>query len=202
RCIKADVLCFSWCEFNWLLDRLFADIGGEDTFDGSGRIVAQIRGDRQFGCRELRIQLRFHKGITNRDRSSRSDSDFFPDAEILVRRRGIPVDPSNAEVLLCGSADFKSDHVFFTRFCKLRQIEFENTIRAGNFLCIADFLPVEPDICAVINAGKLNTEVFLCECGGKIKFISPPPCALERGAFWHFLVCTNNRALSIPCKEI
>ena len=49
-------------------------------------------------------------------------------------------------------------------------------------------MPVEPDACAVIDAGKVNTDVFLCERGGKIKFIPPPPPAFEWAVFRHVLI--------------
>src|SRR5579859_7095112 len=98
--------------------------------------------------------------MTQGNGTARREDDFLPEAHVLVGRRGIPIDPRDAEFVGMGSRDFDGNYVPGAGFHVLRDIERVAAKSANDFIRAGDFLSVDPDVGAVIDASKLEPDGF------------------------------------------
>src|ERR1700726_2117797 len=113
------------------------------------RGIVQIGTDRQARRLVIVLKLRGNKRIAQRDVTAGGKKHFLPDAHVLIRRRGIPIHPSNSEVVLPGSRYFDGQGIWFAGVERLAYVELKGRKRSRDVFSVGDLLPVEPDIGAV-----------------------------------------------------
>ena len=165
------------------LDRLLeADPSGgagNQPFDRVIGSVVQLGVDGQVGRVErLAGEVRDSQRRAQGDRAGRDQIDPAREAHVLIRRRGIPIDPIDAQILFRGREGLHRQHIGLAGFQKLGHIEVISAICSGDLCRIRDFVAVQPDFSAVIDTGEMQPEslIFL-RCGRRLKFVAIPPAA-------------------------
>ena len=106
------------------------------------------------------MSLEDDEGIADGDVGGLGKKNFFPDAHVFVGRRGIPVNPGDAEIVFSRSGNFDGEGVGGAGFQIFGDIEFEGAVGAGDVFGVGDFLAVEPDVGAVVDSVEMEPVGF------------------------------------------
>ena len=169
------------------MDRYAIQVKSELPLYRVVRCIVQIRARLQRGVGIAAIQCRRHIRIAHSNVAAGSQKHFLPDPHVFVRRRGIPVNPSNSQVLFAGRGYFESQCVGLAVFQVFRHVKFVGAIGSRDFLLSREFLAVDPDVGAVVDAQKMQERIRVFRGGWRGKFRAIPPGAPERAVLGHVL---------------
>ena len=129
--------------------------------------------------------MRGHQRRADFNRAALAEPDAAPEAHVLVGRRGIPIDPVDAQVFLGLRDGFNGQHVRPVAHQQRRDVEFVGAIRAGNFARVCDALAVEPDVGAIVDAIEIQPHALAIRTIRRAEFGAVPPRAAERAVLRH-----------------
>ncbi len=132
--------------------------------------------------------MRGDHGRADFDGAGDAERDGAPESHVFVRGRGVPVDPVDAEIFFGLGNGFDGKDVRRSAWSKLRRdVEFVDAVRAGDFTRVGDFFAVEPNVGAVVDAGKTQPDVAAVRSIGRGEFGAIPPGAAEWAVLGHGL---------------
>ena len=118
--------------------------------------------------------------------------DFAPDAHVFIGRRGIPIDPSETEIIFFRGEDFDSESVRAIVFQQLIDAKFKGAISAGHVGAIGDFRAVQPNVCAIVDAEEMEPRRRLSCAAWRGKLSAKPERATIRAVRGH-ISCGEQR---------
>ena len=174
-----DFAIFVRRQLDRLLEANSGGSAGNQAFDCMIARVVQLGVDGQVRCVERLIKkMRNCQRRTHRDRAGRKQIDRAREAHVLIRRRGIPVDPVDAQVLFRGREGLHGQHIHLAWFQELRYIKVIGAIGSGNLSRVRDSVAVQPDFAAVVDATEMKPESrFFLRCGRRGELSAIPPAA-------------------------
>src|SRR5208283_4600764 len=108
---EGNRLGFVGGEFEGLREMFAVYLGVENGLDGMIAGVAQLGAKGESGRLVAGIEFGGDERRTESDFAGIGQEDFAPDAHVFVGRSGIPVDPSESEIVFLGSGDFNGESV-------------------------------------------------------------------------------------------
>ena len=132
--------------------------------DGEVSLIERRSGEVRGDCRKAN----FHG-------TGRAEGDFAPESHVLVGRRGIPINPIDAQVFLGLRDGFDGEHVRPVAHQQRTDVELVRAISARDVMFSRDSLAVEPDIGAVVDAGEIQPHALAFESIRRAKFGAIPP---------------------------
>jgi len=140
------------------------------------RIVSQIGGNRHIGSRKSSFKWDLTNGLRIATGPLAVTETSFQIPRSLSAGAGFQSTHVMPRSSFAGAVIFQGDHIFRARPGVFRQIKFK---KSGKFLRrvlrVGNFLPVKPHVRPVIDARKMNGDIFLRKPSGQYKFVSPPP---------------------------
>ena len=184
---EADRARFAGGERQVLLDVVAFEIGFHRGRYLPIARVMKFGFHREIGLSERGVcEMRAHQRRADFDRAALAQPDAAPEAHVLIGRRGIPVDPVDAEVFLGLRDGIDRERVGPVVREQRRDVEFVCAIRAGSFARVCDALAVKPDIRAVVDSAEIQPDVA---AAGSVRrrgeFRAVPPGAAEGAVFGH-----------------
>src|SRR5208283_857605 len=92
--------------------------------------------------------------VTHADWTTSAQRHVAPQTHVLVWRSGVPVYPVDGQVVRGCSKDFGCEHIGFAGFDKAGDVEFVNSVGAG------ELMPVEPEVGSIVNAVEMEPDGF------------------------------------------
>ena len=123
---------FSASQLHVLLQFKPLQLRVQDPFYRSGRGILQFGADRELGSLVSRPQPGSHKWVSQCNFSALRQKYFPPDTHHFVGGSGIPIHPSDLEVVSLRREDFHGDGVTLACLNELADIEYKGSVGAGN----------------------------------------------------------------------
>src|SRR5580704_4528524 len=111
--------------------------------------------------------------MAQRDVTADVEIHLAPDTHVLVRRRGVPIDPGQTQIIFSRGKYFDGQRIV-VRMEKFCEVEFKGAVRASDFVLAGDFLAVDPDVRAVIDSKKLKPSLLGAQAARSLKFHAEP----------------------------
>ena len=100
--------------------------------------------------------------VTDRHGSARLQIDAAPQAHVFIGRRRIPVHPVDAEVFFRLRDGFDGQQIRPGRArAERRDFVFVGAIGAGYVFGVGDFVAVEPDVGAIVDAAEVQPHLTI-----------------------------------------
>src|SRR6266567_2394853 len=112
--LRRGIFCnsgFSARQFHVLLQLKSLQLRMQNSSNGRGGGIMQLSADRKLSSLVIRPKLRGDKRVSERNFSALRQKYFPPDAHHFVRRSGIPIHPSDLQVVLLRREDFHRDRI-------------------------------------------------------------------------------------------
>jgi hypothetical protein len=122
--------------------------------------------------------------MLDRDRTAVGQEHISPEPHVLVRRRGIPVDPHDRKIVRLGSGDFDCERIGPGGADVSRDLEPVAAERTHDLVRSGDPHAVDPDVRAVVDPVEVDPESPGCTIRWKGELGAVPPRGLERTVGW------------------
>jgi hypothetical protein len=131
--------------------------------------------------RELRgiirrqVQFRNNRGIAQGHRPAGGEINLAPQTHVLVRRRWIPIDKSDCQIVFRGSENLHGENVFSAGLQRTADIEFVSAPGSGDLIGVGNLFSIEPYVGAIVDSSEIQPDRFSGIGSGRSELFAIPP---------------------------